>query len=66
MSQIKDEIHGNFRIVDGISGKAIFFDGYTTQIKRKSNLAPEIRMYLQLKHGLQLQHIHGIGHLSLT
>lgn len=43
VSQIKDEIHGNFRIVDGVSGKAIFFDGYTTQIKRKSNLAPEIK-----------------------
>jgi len=41
-SQIKDEIHGNFRIVKGVSGKALFFDGYTTVIKRKSNLVPTI------------------------
>ena len=41
-SQIKDEIHGNFRIVKGVSGNALFFDGYTTVIKRKSDLLPTI------------------------
>jgi|TARA_B100001964_G_scaffold14489_1_gene15152 hypothetical protein len=42
VNKIEDNIFGNYRVVKGVYGEAIFFDGYTTVIKRKSNLVPNI------------------------
>ena len=37
-----DPISGNFRVVEGVSGKAIKFDGYTTVITRNAEGAPAL------------------------
>jgi len=42
VSGIQDEISGNFRHVQGSSGSAIKFDGFTTLITRKASHAPHI------------------------
>jgi hypothetical protein len=39
---IKDEIRGNFKFVEGVSGKALKFDGLTTSITRKADKAPKL------------------------
>lgn len=40
---IDDPINGNFRLVRGVFGQAIKFDGYTTVVTRKSSEAPVLR-----------------------
>ncbi len=40
MKSINDPITGNFRIVPGVSGDAVKFDGYTTMLTRKGSEAP--------------------------
>jgi hypothetical protein len=42
MKEMDDQIAGNFRIVSGVSGKAIKFDGYTTSVTRKASEAPQL------------------------
>jgi len=37
---ISDSITGNFRLVKGVAGKAVKFDGYTTVVTRKAGEAP--------------------------
>lgn len=39
---VDDQITGNFRIVPGVSGHAIKFDGYTTAVVRKASEAPTL------------------------
>ncbi len=39
---IADPITGNFRVVAGVSGEAVKFDGYTTQVLRKAKEAPAL------------------------
>ena len=39
---IDDPISGNFRVVEGVSGKALKFDGYTTVMMRKTSKAPHL------------------------
>jgi hypothetical protein len=39
---VGDSIHGNFKYVEGVSGKALQFDGYTTHVVRKANDAPRL------------------------
>jgi len=39
---ITDKIKGNFKILDGVTGKALKFDGFTTRIRRDSDEAPVI------------------------
>lgn len=39
---IDDPISGNFRVVRGVSGHAIKFDGYTTAVVRKASEAPTL------------------------
>ncbi|UCE40085.1 MAG: LamG domain-containing protein [Candidatus Aminicenantes bacterium] len=40
VKNLDDPISGNFRIVSGVSGEAIKFDGYTTIVTRKAGEAP--------------------------
>ena len=40
ISQIKDTIQGNYKMVAGVVGSALKFDGFTTVIKRSSKNAP--------------------------
>ena len=42
ISGVDDQINGNFRIVPGISGQAIKFDGYTTVVTREASQAPAL------------------------
>jgi len=42
-AQILDTISGNYRIVNGVSGSAMVFDGYTTVISRNADLAPRLQ-----------------------
>jgi hypothetical protein len=42
VSQIRDQLEGNYRLVDGVAGKAIVFDGYTTVLRRASASAPAL------------------------
>jgi hypothetical protein len=42
-AQIVDTISGNYRVVNGVSGSALVFDGYTTVIGRKADLAPRLQ-----------------------
>ena len=37
-----DALRGNFRYVEGVSGKAMVFDGFTTVVVRSSAVAPRI------------------------
>jgi hypothetical protein len=39
---IKDEISGNFKFVEGVAGKALKFDGFTTSVIRKAEQAPKL------------------------
>ena len=38
-----DRVSGNHRFVEGISGSAIVFDGYTTAVSRDASASPELR-----------------------
>ena len=40
---IRDQIDGNFRILDGVTGKALKFDGFTTRVRRDEEEAPVIK-----------------------
>ena len=42
ISQIEDSIRGNFKYVKGVSGTALKFDGFTTNIVRKASEAPDL------------------------
>jgi len=42
VSGAADSIAGNFRVVTGVSGEALKFDGYTTVVTRKASEAPEL------------------------
>jgi hypothetical protein len=42
MSETPDPISGNFRVVSGVSGQALKFDGYTTVVTRKATGAPQL------------------------
>jgi len=42
VKNLDDPISGNFRIVPGVSGEAIKFDGYTTMVTRKASDAPKL------------------------
>jgi len=42
VSEVNDSIHGNFRLVTGISGKALKLDGFTTRIFRNPDKVPEL------------------------
>jgi hypothetical protein len=39
-TNVYDSIQGNFKLVNGIDGKALKFDGFTTCVTRKSMMAP--------------------------
>ena len=41
-SKTVDEIHGTSSVVDGVSGRALKLDGYTTILKRKAAASPRI------------------------
>jgi hypothetical protein len=41
-SGIQDSLSGNYRVVQGMSGKALKFDGYTTVVTRKSSDVPAL------------------------
>jgi len=41
-TKISDPISGNFRIVQGVAGKAIKFDGYATEVIRRASEAPQL------------------------
>jgi hypothetical protein len=40
VSGMDDPLFGNFRVVKGVTGEAIKFDGYTTVVTRKASAAP--------------------------
>lgn len=42
VSMIRDSIQGNYKLVDGVEGKALKLDGFTTVIRRSSDIAPKI------------------------
>ena len=42
VSMIRDSIQGNYKLVDGVEGKALKLDGFTTSIMRSSDKAPKI------------------------
>jgi len=42
VSNVKDAIQGNFKLVKGIDGRALKLDGFTTCITRKSDLVPKL------------------------
>jgi hypothetical protein len=42
VSNVNDSIQGNFKLVEGVDGKALKLDGFTTCISRKSSMAPEL------------------------
>jgi hypothetical protein len=39
---LTDRLEGHYRLVDGVAGKAVIFDGYTTVLKRAAESAPEL------------------------
>ncbi len=39
---VRDEVRGRFRLLRGVSGRAIKFDGYTTCVVRKADEAPRL------------------------
>lgn len=41
-SGARDELGGNFRVVRGVAGRAVKFDGYSTVVKREAAAAPRI------------------------
>jgi hypothetical protein len=42
IKNIQDHLSGNFRVVQGVSGSALKFDGYTTMLTRKDNETPAL------------------------
>jgi hypothetical protein len=42
VSMIEDSIEGNYKLVDGIEGKALKLDGFTTVIKRSGSGVPKL------------------------
>jgi len=42
VSEVEDEIRGNFKFVGGSSGRALKFDGFTTSVVRKAEQAPTL------------------------
>jgi hypothetical protein len=40
--KIEDRISGNFKYVEGVSGKAVRFDGFTTKAVRSANKVPKL------------------------
>lgn len=40
--KIKDSVQGNFRLVNGVKGKALILDGYTTCVIREAENSPQI------------------------
>lgn len=44
-----DSISGNFRVVTGVSGQALKFDGYTTMVTRKSSDVPALESSFTLE-----------------
>ena len=42
VSNVKDSIQGNFKMVSGTDGRALKLDGFTTCVTRKSELVPKI------------------------
>lgn len=43
ISWIEDAVDGNYKLVPGVLGQALKFDGFTTVIKRKADLSPKLR-----------------------
>jgi hypothetical protein len=41
-SGVEDALNGNYKLVPGVLGEALKFDGFTTVIKRKAELAPKL------------------------
>jgi len=41
-SGVKDTIEGNFKFIEGVSGSAIKFDGFTTRVVHKADNAPRL------------------------
>jgi hypothetical protein len=39
---VDDAVGGNFRLVQGVKGKALVLDGYTTRISRAADVAPKL------------------------
>ncbi len=42
VSNVEDLVQGNFKLVNGTSGKALKLDGFTTCISRKSDVVPHL------------------------
>jgi len=42
ISGIKDSIHGNFRLIRGVNGKALKLDGFTTCVTRDAKMSPRL------------------------
>ncbi len=42
VSEVEDEIRGNFKFVGGSSGRALRFDGFTTSVVRKAEQVPKL------------------------
>jgi hypothetical protein len=40
-SGIEDVVDGNYKLVPGVSGRGLKFDGFTTVIKRRAEAAPK-------------------------
>jgi hypothetical protein len=41
-ASVRDRLSGNFRLVRGVRGQAVKFDGYTTRVIRSGNRAPRL------------------------
>lgn len=54
ISQIKDEIRGNFKFVRGSSSTALKFDGFTTSVVRKAEKAPRLGETLTIEAWIAL------------
>lgn len=42
VSNVKDSIQGNFKVVNGTYGRALKLDGFTTCVTRKSDMVPKL------------------------
>lgn len=54
ISQMKDSISGNYKLVPGVLGQAIKLDGFTTVIKRQASLAPQLKGNFSLQAWIAL------------